>query len=243
MYHLECKYMLKKDDEFILGEGRARLLRLIMQKGSIRGAAEEMNMSYRHSWGMIKKIEEALGEKVVETKRGGKKRGGSKLTPVGEEILSDFEEMKERHGDKQYKNPSLTVDGIITDEDRILLIKRRNPPFQGRYALPGGFVEYGETVEEAVVREIEEETGLRTAIDRLVGVYSDPERDPRGHMISVVFDLEVKAGKPTGGSDAESASYLELNDLPKLAFDHSRIISDYLFSSGDQSVSDSGSPQ
>ena len=83
--------------------------------------------------------------------------------------------------------PLLTVDGVVVEDGAVLLIRRRNPPFAGQYALPGGFVDVGETVEAAVVREVQEETGLATAIERLLGVYSDPTRDPRGHTVSVTY--------------------------------------------------------
>ena len=223
--------MFDEDGNFILGEGRAELLKLIHKKGSIKSASSEMDMSYRHAWGVVKKIEGLAGFKIIETKRGGEKKGGSKLTEKGREMLDEFEELKEKQSEEVYKNPALTVDGIILKEDKILLIERGKPPFEGKYALPGGFVEYGETVEDAVVREIEEETGLKTEIKKLFGVYSDPERDPRGHTVSVVFELEAVSGGLKGGDDAASASYIATTDLPDLAFDHSKIVKDFLLSS------------
>ncbi len=127
-----------------------------------------------------------------------------------------------------YKNPALTVDGVLIEDGKILLIKRRNPPFQGRYALPGGFVEYGEMTEVAVVREVQEETGLKTEIVGLLGVYSDPERDPRGHTVSVVYFLKKTGGGLKGGDDASEARFFPLNELPELAFDHRTIVEDAL---------------
>ncbi len=126
----------------------------------------------------------------------------------------------------EYKNPKLTVDGVIIKDEKILLIRRKNEPFRGQWALPGGFVEYGETVEEAVVREAEEETGLRTAVEKLVGVYSDPERDPRGHTVSVVYFVSTGGETPRGNDDALEAKFFDLDDLPPLAFDHDKIIKD-----------------
>lgn len=127
-----------------------------------------------------------------------------------------------------YRNPKLTVDGVVVRGNKILLIKRKNKPFKGKWALPGGFVEYGETVEEAVAREAAEETGLDTEIKQIVGVYSDPDRDPRGHTISIAYLLSVKGGTPKGGDDASDARFFDADELPPLAFDHDKIIKDAL---------------
>ena len=128
----------------------------------------------------------------------------------------------------RYKKPSLTVDGAIIKNNEILLIKRKNNPYKYKWALPGGFVEYGELVEDAVVREIKEETGLDTKIKALVGVYSDPNRDPRGHTVSVVFLLDIINGKLKSGDDACDAKFFYIEDLPELSFDHSKIIDDII---------------
>jgi 8-oxo-dGTP diphosphatase len=125
-------------------------------------------------------------------------------------------------------SPKLTVDGILRRAGGIILIRRKNPPFRGCYALPGGFVEHGETVESAVVREFYEETGLRTKVKSLVGVYSEPDRDPRGHTVTVVFELDSIGGKLKGGDDAAEAKVFPIDALPELAFDHAKILFDYL---------------
>jgi 8-oxo-dGTP diphosphatase len=127
-----------------------------------------------------------------------------------------------------HSSPKLTVDGIVLMNGRIILIQRKYPPFKMMFALPGGFVEEGETVESAVVREIEEETGLLTSVKKLVGVYSAPDRDPRGHTVSIVYELEIQDGKLKGGDDALTAETFDLESLPELAFDHGKIIKDYL---------------
>ena len=128
--------------------------------------------------------------------------------------------------------PALTVDAIIVHEGKILLVRRGRDPFKGLLALPGGFVEIGETVEAAVLREVHEETGVDAKVKRLFGVYSDPGRDPRGHTVSAVFLLEALTLKAKGGDDAAEAVWLPLRKLPsELAFDHSRIISDFSSSS------------
>ncbi len=126
----------------------------------------------------------------------------------------------------KHKSPALTVDAVVLAEEEIVLVKRQNEPFQGFWALPGGFVEYGETVETAVRREVVEETGLHITLTSLIGVYSDPHRDPRGHVVSVAFLATVGAGTLSRGSDASDARLWPLTRLPLLAFDHARIIND-----------------
>lgn len=124
------------------------------------------------------------------------------------------------------RNPYLTVDTIIEVDDSIVLIERRNGP-EG-YALPGGFVDYGETVESAAIREAKEETGLDVTLVRQFHVYSDPARDSRQHNVTVVFIARAD-GEPTGQSDAKSAALFPKNGLPgNLVFDHGRILDDYL---------------
>lgn len=124
----------------------------------------------------------------------------------------------------KYKIPKITVDGILVKEKKVLLIKRKNMPYQNFWALPGGFVEYGETTENAVIREYEEETGINTTIQQLFGVFSDPSRDPRGHTISVVYILTYVSGEVCSGDDAKNAEFFPLNHLPELAFDHQMIL-------------------
>ena len=124
-------------------------------------------------------------------------------------------------------SPALSVDAVLFDQQgRLLLIRRKYPPFQGQYALPGGFVDCGETVEAAVQRELEEETGIRTDINRLVGVYSAPDRDPRRHNVSVAFLMKPSPQQPVGGDDAASAAYIDDWKVVELAFDHRRIVDD-----------------
>jgi 8-oxo-dGTP diphosphatase len=130
------------------------------------------------------------------------------------------------------KTPYLAVDGVVRlwDGERfkgIVLIERRYEPLG--YALPGGFVEVGETVEKAVLREVKEETGLDAQIVKLLGVYSEPNRDPRFHVVSVVFVLDAY-GEPKGGDDAKKALVFPIEDLPfdKIVFDHAKILKDFL---------------
>lgn len=125
---------------------------------------------------------------------------------------------------KTYSNPIPTVDVIIELDKQIVLIKRKSKPYG--WAIPGGHVEYGETVEQAAVREIKEETSLDVELVKLLGVYSDPQRDPRGHRISTVFVAKGE-GKPKASSDAKGVGLFTKDNLPKLAFDHKKILEDY----------------
>ena len=131
---------------------------------------------------------------------------------------------------KQYKNPIPTVDAIIQNSSSILFVKRKKDPFKNQYALPGGFVNEGETIEEAIKREVYEETSLEVHPIDILGVYSDPKRDPRGHMMTVVFIVLVIKGNPIAGDDADKTEWIpleKLNDI-NIAFDHKLIINDYL---------------
>lgn len=123
-----------------------------------------------------------------------------------------------------YKNPVPTVDIIIEIGDKIVLIERKNPP--SGWALPGGFVDYGESFETAALREAEEETGLKVTQLRQFRTYSDPSRDKRHHTVSTVFIGKGK-GLPVAGDDASQAGLFTRHNLPELAFDHAQILSDY----------------
>ncbi len=126
------------------------------------------------------------------------------------------------------RHPLPTVDVIIELRRGIVLIQRKNEPFG--WAIPGGFVEYGETVETAAVREAREETSLNITLKRILGVYSDPDRDPRFHTISVVF-LAAAEGLPAAADDAlEAAVFTEETCPTDLAFDHHKILADYFAS-------------
>lgn len=130
---------------------------------------------------------------------------------------------------EQYRNPAPTVDIIVELSDRphrpILLIERLNPPYG--WAIPGGFVDYGESVEIAAMREAKEEIGLPVTLIEQFHVYSDPSRDPRKHTISIVF-LAIATGTPVSGDDAKAVHVFEPWQVPgNLCFDHDRILQDY----------------
>lgn len=124
--------------------------------------------------------------------------------------------------------PKVAVDAILLHGGKLVLVRRANDPFRGRYALPGGFVEFGERLEDAVQREVREETGLAAQVDRVLGVYGDPGRDPRGHTISIAFVLRSIGGKLRAGTDAAGVRLMAPEKSPTLAFDHNRILADFL---------------
>jgi len=231
MYDLKLRLWLEREGKFIMSEGRAKLLRRIEELGSLSKAAKDMGMSYRHAWGVVKRISESAGGKVVESVRGGKIGGETMLTPFGRRLLQEYDSKVASLQDqfeKRWRKPSVTADGIVAREGKILLVRRGKEPFKGRYALPGGFVEYGEPLERCVVREVREETGVKAEVIALVGVYSAPDRDPRGHFVTAVYHLKPLTKTARAGDDAESAGWFPLDKLPELAFDHGRIVQDFV---------------
>ena len=127
---------------------------------------------------------------------------------------------------ENFRNPLLTVDIIIeVGADQIVLIERKNPPHG--WALPGGFVDYGESVEQAARREAKEETSLDVALTEQFHTYSDPGRDPRQHTVSTVF-IATAGSAPRGADDAKAARLFRQDNLPApLVFDHAEILRDY----------------
>ena len=130
------------------------------------------------------------------------------------------------HVTEEYRNPKVAVDVIVNIGGKILLVRRRNPPYG--WALPGGYIDYGESAEDAAARELREEAGV--GLDGLAQfhVYSDPVRDPRSHVITIVFTA-TSADTPAAGDDASEIGLFDERTLPSpLAFDHARILDDYL---------------
>jgi len=231
MYELKLKVWLERDGRFVVSDGRAKLLRKVKDTGSLSKAARDMGMSYRHAWGVMHRISQSAGGDVVRSTRGGKKGGVTNLTPFGEEILREFENKAaslQSQFENDWRKPSVTADGIVFNGKEIVLIRRAKEPFRGSYALPGGFLDFNETLEHCVVREVQEETGLKTEIVDLVGVYSSPDRDPRGHFVTAVYQLKTVGGSIRAGDDAADAEWVPLDKLPKFAFDHGKIVQDFM---------------
>lgn len=126
------------------------------------------------------------------------------------------------------KQIRLTADAVVLKNGKILLVKRMWDPSKDLWALPGGYVEYGESTEKACLRELAEETSVRGKVGSLVGVYSDPERDPRGHTITVAYVVDWVRDNPKSSDETKEVKWFDLNNLPKLAFDHADIIKDAL---------------
>ncbi len=137
-------------------------------------------------------------------------------------------------GGSGFRNPALTVDGVVVHDapegPRVLLVERGREPFRGAWALPGGFVDYGEDIDDAIGREIREETGLEGLDFRQFRTYGRPGRDPRGHTVSVVYIARVTGPAPEarGGDDAAAAAWHPIDRLPPLAFDHGLIVAEAL---------------
>jgi len=133
-----------------------------------------------------------------------------------------------------FKNAASTVSLIVTNDGKgLYLVKRKHDPFKGMWALPGGFLNCDEeSLEEAAVRELREETSLSTTVDKLllIGAYSAPNRDPRGHVIDHVYLVLDYNGEPKAKDDAEEINYFEYNNLPEVAFDHKKSIIKYFLS-------------
>jgi 8-oxo-dGTP diphosphatase len=128
---------------------------------------------------------------------------------------------------KETKRPQLAVDCVVFDRTgRLLLIRRKKPPFQGQYALHGGFVEYGERVEQAAARELLEEANVLATNLSLIGTYSDPSRDPRGNVVSIAYLAMVGQYDSKADTDASAETFITDWHDKKLAFDHARIVAD-----------------
>lgn len=125
--------------------------------------------------------------------------------------------------------PTPTVDVIIENGDEIVLVRRKRNPFKKMLALPGGFLDNDERVEQAAIREAEEETSLIVRLKEILGVYSDPKRDPRKHTVTTVFIAEPVQGQLEAGRDVMEAKWFTLEKLnpDELAFDHAKILTDY----------------
>ena len=140
----------------------------------------------------------------------------------------------QRHGN--HKNPAPAVDFIISKDEnsKILLVRRKNDPFKGMLSIPGGFINEGETAENAMIREAKEETSLVVEPIAILGVYSDPQRDPRMHTISVTFITRIVQGSENARDDAAALQWINIEDeldgliqSQQIAFDHSKILNNY----------------
>jgi len=220
-YSLRADPVLTKDGSDLLDQEDLRLL-LRLREGGVAEAAVALGISERTVRRRVRSIERGAGGKVLENGR---------LNRLGVDLVERME-LYVRLLDEQmrhlWRKPSLTCDGLVVRQGKVLLVRRGKEPYQGRYALPGGFVEYGESAPDCAVREVKEETGLDTEVLRLVGVYSEMGRDPRGHFVTLLYLMSEIGGELNAGDDAEVAGFFDTSDLPEMAFDHERMIADGL---------------
>ena len=234
VYH--CISSIDEPDINTLRKTLARALDQADQNGvdsiafGMLGCAQE-GLSYQHSskvmaqqvFKYIKEIEEPVIKRIV-------------FVVDNEVALKVFDKNIKGYltymSNKGLLGPYVTVDGIVEYQGGIVLIERSNPPLG--FALPGGFVDYNESVEDAVVREIKEETNLEFRDIKLLKVSSDPDRDPRFHTVSIIFHGKG-SGELCAGDDAAKAHVVAFKDIPaQMAFDHRQIICDYLQGIGDR---------
>jgi len=136
-------------------------------------------------------------------------------------------------GKQMHKNPTPTVDTIIQKGSKVLLVERKKDPFKQTMVLPGGFINEGELAEDAAIREVKEETSLDIELENILGVYSDPSRDPRGHIMSTVFIGKISDKsdnkEPIAGDDAATTKWVDLESIEEetLGFDHQKILMDF----------------
>ncbi len=209
----------------VLDEWGAKLLEGIISMGDIDRSAVEAGMQAEDAEDLITHMEQVMGQPLVS--RGS----DTNLTDAGKALLFSYKSQIGATREvlrRRYRNPMITVDGVLMIDGQLVLIRRGRDPFKGLLALPGGFVDYGERVEEAILRELREETGMEGRIIDVIGIYSAPERDPRGHTISIVFHLAPSGGSLKAGDDADAVGLYDPSELPDLAFDHGSILSEFL---------------
>lgn len=217
---------LEEDGVLLLDANLARFLRALGEGRIIAEALAEASLTPAAFARWRRRLREKTGNDPLE--RRGRGLG---LSGYGRSLMEEFDQkyaatrLRMASG---FRAPLLAVDGLVMYEGKLVAIKRRYYPHQGLFSLPGGIVEYGETVEEAVVREVKEETGLDVTVEALIGVYSAPDRDPRGHVISLAFAVEHLGGELASGSDAREIGLLDLKNIPEMGFDHEAIVADYL---------------
>jgi 8-oxo-dGTP diphosphatase len=225
-YEIDFDLVLKARGRRVMDRRKARVLRSIRDAGDLRDLARALRRDKAGLVTSIENLKDDKGRPLVALRRGK-----ASLTDEGEMLLELYESrsnfVKEQI-EGRYRNPLLTVDAVVPKDAGLVVVRRGKGPFKGELALPGGIVEYGETIEDAVAREVLEETGLVASPIRLIGVRSMPDRDPRGHFVSVVFLMKVVGGSLRPGDDAEGVEVVPFDPLPSLAFDHSDIIREYL---------------
>jgi len=225
-FDADAELVLKRYGRAVLDGTGCALLEAVRSFGDPAAIAKRIGITSGDLAGAVGSLNLQFGSELVVLEADG-----YHLTPMGDEAASEYrlkERMLKDQMENLWKKSWITTDAVIIIDDKIVLIRRGREPFKGKYALPGGIVEYGESLEDCVVREAREETGLETRVAGLVGAYSEPDRDPRGHFITVAYNLDAIGGALAGGDDADDAKLFPLNALPELAADHAQVIADAL---------------
>ncbi|MDD1756099.1 MAG: NUDIX hydrolase [Methanomassiliicoccales archaeon] len=229
-YEMGFDLVLSARGKRVMDRHKARALRALKEAGDVREAARSLRTTEPRLRKRLGRLRDEHGRSLVSLGRAR-----ASLTDEGRMLLETYESRSRFISEQislRYRNPLLTVDGIIITDEGMVAVRRGREPFKGKLALPGGIVEYGETVEEAVVREVREETGLEALPERLVTIRSRPDRDPRGHFITAVFLMRAIGGKLQSGDDADGVTLVPLDPLPEMAFDHGEIVRDFLAGEG-----------
>jgi 8-oxo-dGTP diphosphatase len=225
-FEMTAEVVLRKDGRPVLDAIGCSLLEAVRDLGQVSAIAKRRGMSVGDLAGGIAAINRQFDRPVVNF--DGDEYS---LTSEAADAISEFrlkEHLLQEQLHNLWRKPWITTDGVVLIDGRLVLIRRGREPFKGMYALPGGIVDYGESLEDCIIREMREETGLDVEIVGIGGVYSKPDRDPRGHFITVSFNLRCIGGTLRGGDDAADASLFDLNALPTLAADHAQIVADAL---------------
>ena len=218
-WELSAGLVLSRNGVRVLDRRSARALRAVAER-----RPEDAQVSAGTFLGMLHRAEAKLGAAIMDD--------DLRLTAAGHALLDEYDVKQKVLGEQMrglWQKPWVSADGVLVENGRVLLVRRKNPPFAGMLALPGGFIEYDqETLEKAVVREVLEETGILTSVMRVIGVYSRPDRDPRGHVVTTAFLLRRRGGELKAGDDAADADFYPLDTVPALAFDHAFILANAL---------------
>ncbi|MCL5680768.1 MAG: NUDIX hydrolase [Candidatus Thermoplasmatota archaeon] len=228
MDDLDFEFLLRvkrrKSGEY-LSEDEVKILGVINSGRTVDEASRELGIT-------VEKLDKIISKLNQDAPYVERIDNDLSLTSEGKEFLQNVNRLRELlvfYAIHPYVRSAVTVDGIIFYKGNLVLIERKNEPYKGKIALPGGYVTYGEKVEDALIREMKEEIGREIRDQTLFTVVSDPARDPRGHTISIVYSGRIDE-EPEAGDDASKVFLVGREEIGKLqmAFDHQEIIKDFI---------------